>query len=287
MIIWLASYPKSGNTWLRFFIISLLAGDKDNINLSHLKAITSFPTKSQFEGLVKDFKSLVEVAKNWQIAQKKINFDKKIKFLKTHNMLNRYKNSFFTDNENTLGTIYIARDPRNIITSLKNHFSYTEYDEAKKFLFNEKQAIVLSNSQEKKIKNQDNFQLPQFVGSWQTHYKSWKNMKKNLLLIKYENLIKTPDLEFVKIAKFLEKMLKIRFTKEQIEKSIYLSSFDKLQKMEEKKGFIESTENKLTGQKNKFFYLGPKNDWRKILDKEIADEISSRFEPEMKELRYL
>ena len=115
MIIWLASYPKSGNTWLRFFIISLLAGDKDNINLSHLKAITSFPTKSQFEGLVKDFKSLVEVAKNWQIAQKKINFDKKIKFLKTHNMLNRYKNSFFTDNENTLGTIYIARDPRNII----------------------------------------------------------------------------------------------------------------------------------------------------------------------------
>ncbi len=112
-------------------------------------------------------------------------------------------------------------------------------------------------------------------------------MKKNLLLIKYENLIKTPDLEFVKIAKFLEKMLKIRFTKEQIEKSIYLSSFDKLQKMEEKKGFIESTENKLTGQKNKFFYLGPKNDWRKILDKEIADEISSRFEPEMKELGYL
>ena len=287
MIIWLASYPKSGNTWLRFFIISLLAGDKDNINLSHLKAITSFPTKSQFEGLVKDFKSLVEVAKNWQIAQKKINFDKKIKFLKTHNMLNRYKNSFFTDNENTLGTIYIARDPRNIITSLKNHFSYTEYDEAKKFLFNENQAIVLSNSQEKKIKNQDNFQLPQFVGSWQTHYKSWKNMKKNLLLIKYENLIKTPDLEFVKIAKFLEKMLKIRFTKEQIEKSIYLSSFDKLQKMEEKKGFIESTENKLTGQKNKFFYLGPKNDWRKILDKEIADEISSKFEPEMKELGYL
>ncbi len=287
MIIWLASYPKSGNTWLRFFIISLLAGDKDNINLSHLKAITSFPTKSQFEGLVKDFKSLVEVAKNWQIAQKKINFDKKIKFLKTHNMLNRYKNSFFTDNENTLGTIYIARDPRNIITSLKNHFSYTEYDEAKKFLFNENQAIVLSNSQEKKIKNQDNFQLPQFVGSWQTHYKSWKNMKKNLLLIKYENLIKTPDLEFVKIAKFLEKMLKIRFTKKQIEKSIYLSSFDKLQKMEEKKGFIESTENKLTGQKNKFFYLGPKNDWRKILDKEIADEISSRFEPEMKELGYL
>ena len=57
--------------------------------------------------------------------------------------------------------------------------------------------------------------------------------------------------------------------------------------MEEKKGFIESVENAQTGEKNKFFYLGPKNDWTKILDKEIADEISSRFEPEMKELGYL
>ena len=34
MIIWLASYPKSGNTWLRFFIISLLMGEKTDLNLS-------------------------------------------------------------------------------------------------------------------------------------------------------------------------------------------------------------------------------------------------------------
>ena len=43
----------------------------------------------------------------------------------------------FTNVENTLGTIYIVRDPRNVITSVKNHYSLSNYDEAKNFLFNE------------------------------------------------------------------------------------------------------------------------------------------------------
>ena len=49
MIIWLASYPKSGNTWLRFFIISLLMGKKTDLNLNHLKAILAYPHSTQFE----------------------------------------------------------------------------------------------------------------------------------------------------------------------------------------------------------------------------------------------
>ena len=43
MIIWLASYPKSGNTWLRFYIISLLVGKQKNLNLNHLRAILAIP----------------------------------------------------------------------------------------------------------------------------------------------------------------------------------------------------------------------------------------------------
>ena len=57
--------------------------------------------------------------------------------------------------------------------------------------------------------------------------------------------------------------------------------------MEENYGFTESSYNNITGEKNTFFNLGPKNDWTKILDKDIADEISAKFEPEMKELEYL
>ena len=107
------------------------------------------------------------------------------------------------------------------------------------------------------------------------------------MLVKYEDLVNDPFSEFKKISNYLEKITKTKFTDSQIEKAINSSSFDRLQKMEETKGFIESVENKKTGEKNKFFYLGPKNDWKKILDKDIADEIISRIGPEMKELGYL
>ena len=287
MIIWLASYPKSGNTWLRFFIVSLLTNNKSNINLNHLKAIVPFPRKSQYESLIKDFSNIKEVAKNWENSQDKINSKKTIKFLKTHNMLCRFGDNYFTNTKNTLGTIYIVRDPRNVITSVQNHYGHSNYGKSKEFLFNEKQIIKLSKIQEQKFIGNTDFPLPQIIGSWQTHYKSWKNMKKNFLQIKYENMIINPYEEFKKVSDYLQKLLKIKFSKEQIKKAISLSSFDKMQKMEETHGFTEGIEDEKTGEKKKFFFLGPKNDWKKILDKEIANEISTKFKLEMKELGYL
>ena len=286
MIIWLPSYPKSGNTWVRFFIVSLLFGDKKNIDFNDLATINQYPRKSHFEGIISNFLNLEEVAKNWQKSQIKINSSKKIKFLKTHNMLVRFKDSYFTDPSNTIGAIYIVRDPRNIITSLKNHFSFKDYKEAKKFLFNENQVISLSEKEKEKFQEKKDYPLPQIIGSWQKHLLSWKTMKNNFLLIKYENLSKNPKKEFSKIAEFLEKILKIKFSEEQIDNAIHSSSFEKLKKMEETHGFAEAADNN-SGSKNKFFYLGPKNKWEEILDKEVADEICSKFEKEMKELEYL
>ena len=201
-------------------------------------------------------------------------------------MLVRFKDSYFTDPSNTLGAIYIVRDPRNIITSLKNHFIFKDYNETKKFLFNKNQIITLSENEKKEYIGKKDFQLPQIIGSWQTHLQSWKKMKNNILFIKYENLLKSPKEEFSKISELLEKILKIKFTEEQINNAINSSSFEKLKKMEETLGFAEAAENR-SGGKNKFFYLGPKNNWEEILDKEIAEEICSKFEPEMKELGYL
>ena len=134
MIIWLASYPKSGNTWLRFFILSLLMGKKTDLNLNHLKAISSYPDKSHFNGLISEYLNLDEVAKNWINSQSKINLDKNLRFFKTHNMLGKFKGYPFTDQNNTIATIHIVRDPRNVITSLKNHYNIDNYEDAKKFL---------------------------------------------------------------------------------------------------------------------------------------------------------
>ena len=285
MIIWIASYPKSGNTWVRFFILSILFGNKNRIDLNHLKKIEQFPIKSQFENIglySKNLENLKEISKNWINAQKKINLNKKVQFYKTHNLLCQVEKNSFTDYKNTLGVIYIVRDPRNIITSLKNHYQKESYEDVKKFMFDE--TSVISSPKNSEIKD---YPLPQIIGSWKTHYKLWKTMKKNYLLIKYENLINHPESEFKKISKFLEKNLKSKFNNEDLDRAISASSFDKLESLEKESGFLESITDNKTGKKKKFFYLGPKNNWNYLLDRKIVDDINIKFETEMKELGYL
>tara|TARA_B100001758_G_scaffold193944_1_gene171359 strand:+ start:409 stop:1245 length:837 start_codon:yes stop_codon:yes gene_type:complete len=278
MIIWLASYPKSGNTWVRFFLILLLLNNKTNVTLKDLTNIKQFPAKSQYERLNIniDLKNMNEVAKHWLEVQKKINSDNKIRFFKTHNAFCKIDKNIFTNNENTLGTIYIVRDPRNVISSINNHFHHENIDVSKEFIFDENKGIGTKETI-----------LPQVIGSWKSHYNSWKQMKKNYLLIKYENLVNSPFSEFKKISIYLEKLLRIKISDEKIEKSIKLASFKRLQNIENKEGFSESRVDEKTGSRKNFFFLGAKNNWQELLDEKTLYQINRKFKKEMKELEYL
>ena len=119
MIIWLASYPKSGNTWVRAFISAYYYSLKGEFDFSLLNKIKQYPDKEFFN---KEFDSVEDVSKEWISSQKKIIQSKTIKFFKTHSCLADFKDRPFTTSETTLGGIYIVRDPRNIFTSIKNHF---------------------------------------------------------------------------------------------------------------------------------------------------------------------
>ena len=286
MIIWLASYPKSGNTWLRFFIISLLLKENNEVSLKHLQGIKQFPTNYHYKNFnisKSNLGNLNEISKHWINAQKAINSDNKIRFFKTHNALLKIDNNIFTNEENTLGTIHIVRDPRNVLTSVNNHFHHNSLEESKEFIFDKRKGIFNKS----KIEQNNIFTLPQVIGSWQTHYNSWKLIKKNYLLVKYEDLIEKPKLEFKRITSYLEPLLKLKFTDKDVARAVELSSFDRLKKIEEKEGFVESAKNIETGKKETFFNLGPNNDWKKNLDKNITKEINEKFAIEMGELGYL
>ena len=114
-----------------------------------------------------------------------------------------------------------------------------------------------------------------------------ENMSENFLLIKYEDLLMYPDNEFAKIVKFLSSILNIEFNKNIITEAIKKSSFDNLKKLEKSGLFGESVADPKSGDKIDFFYLGPKNDWKKLLDNKISREIEQKFQNEMKELKYL
>ena len=261
-------------------------GKKVDLNLNHLKAIISYPDKIHFKGLLKDVLDIDEISKNWINSQNRINSDKTFRFFKTHNMFIKYKDCAFTDVNNTLATIHIVRDPRNVITSLKNHYSLSNYEDAKNFLFYDNQILTPSEKEKEKYLHKEKHPLPQIVGSWRTHYISWKNMKKNYFLVKYEDLVKNPLEEFTKVTNFISKVLRVKFSNEQIENAVKLSSFRNLQSMEQKYGFTESSTNN-KGVKNKFFYLGPSNDWNNILEGNLVEEINKKYSTEMSELGYL
>jgi len=283
MIIWLASYPKSGNTWLRAFITSLIyPKNKDNI-LNNIKYIDQYPIKNHFQNLLSDFNDFNKIAKNWEISQSLINLDNKIRFFKTHHILCQIKESLFTNYQNTLGVIHIVRDPRNVITSLKHHYSLDNYDQALEFMLDYNK---FSGRLDKK-ENLKQAEFPAWISTWKNHYNSWKSFKKNYLLIRYEDLIHNPQKNFFKISRYIGKITKIDIEKDTINNAIINCSFDKLKKIEEKEGFIESAIDKYSKTQKKFFNLGPENKWEKNLPTSIKLKIENEFKKEMEELGYL
>ena len=278
MIIWLASYPKSGNTWVRIFINSLVYNNGNESNINDLQ-IGQFPNRSHFKGITENIDDVKNFARNCINAQEKINLSNEVKFYKTHNAYWSYGKDRFTNYENTLGVIYIIRDPRNIITSIKNHFKYNSYENALKFLLDEKKVLGIKNSKKE-------IDLPHIISSWKNHYNSWCKMEKNFLLIKYEELLNNPLNEFSKISEYLEKLLAKKFSEDEVIKSIKNCNFDNLRNKEKLSGFIEAQKNE---KKDliPFFYLGPKNNWQHLINNNIKKKIENTFKDEMIKLNYL
>ena len=181
MIIWIASYPKSGNTYLRSFISSYYFSKKGKFNFDLLLNILQFPSlKFSKKNLYSD----IEASQNWIYNQNQFFGGEKINFLKTHNSLNEFKGNKFTTNDQTIGAIYIVRDPRNLISSISNHYSQTQ-EESFNFIINKNKMIMDDDIGGK------NFGVATVLGSWSYHYKSWANSKiAPINIIKYEDLIK-------------------------------------------------------------------------------------------------
>jgi len=283
MIFWIASYPKSGNTWLRALLSSYYYSKDGKYDQSLIKKIGQFPEKRHFKNFEYNKDIVTDTSKYWIKAQEKINLDKSLRFFKTHNSFGTLNNNQFTDEKNSIGGIYIIRDPRNVITSLKNHYELND-DQALEWMMNEKNFIYDVGNFEK-----DGYSDFQFISSWSMNYKSWKIQSKiPIKIIKYEDLLSETFVVFKDIIKFINK---ITFNKEKInidklKNSVSSTFFDKLKDDEKKNGFSESIISKKNKKKIPFFYLGPKNNWKKILPEKLKIKISDSFKNEFKELGY-
>ena len=284
MFIWLASYPKSGNTLVRALLSSYFFSKDGIFNFKLIKNIKQFPNAGLFENLGIDIGNDKEVVKNYIKAQESINQKNSIQFLKTHSYLFNIDNNPFTDLNNTLGTIYIVRDPRNVVTSYAHHNNITV----------EESVFRMTNSVhyggDIKSKHEAD-RAKVYLGSWSSNFNSWKSFEPvgKYLLIKYEELISNKEETLLKILKYIHKLKKINFVPDnkKLKNVLESTTFEKMKSEEEKEGFSESRTNLKTNEKIPFFNLGPKNKWKNILNEKLIKIIEEKFCKEMEELRYI
>jgi len=275
MIIWLASYPKSGNTYVRSFLASYYFSKNGEFDFNLLKNIDHYPNKKYFDEKID---SPYKASQNWIESQDNLikNNKKKNFIFKTHSALIAINNNHFTSKKNTLGFIYIIRDPRNVITSIKNHYTM-DYEEALKMMLNENEYLF----DKSQIKDYSNFV---FLSSWKNHYKSWmSNNQYKRIIIKYEDLEKNTFETFEKLIIFINNLTndKKKIDKEKILNSIKSTNFSILKKKEKEEGFIESVNSKVTGEKLDFFNLGFKNKWQNLLDENLKINLNNTFKDDL------
>ena len=180
-----------------------------------------------------------------------------------------------------MGVIYIIRDPRNVITSTKNHNQFETYDESFEYMKNEN-AVTFKEVNK-------NFAKYEYLTSWRTHYQSWMmNKAYRMLSIKYEDMEKDPYKTFRDVVVFINAVCKFnnRVDETKIKNSIESTTFDKLKKFEEDGLFKENVfiENKKT--KPKFFYLGKENNWMTLLNDETKNKMNTYYQKDLIDLGY-
>ena len=280
MIIWLASYPKSGNTWLRSLLATYFFSNDGEFSFELLNKVDAYPSSRYFEKYEDSFSTPESTSKYWIAEQEKLNKDKKLKFLKTHNAMCKVSGNSFTDNKNSLGAIHLVRDPRNVISSLAHHYQINQ-EEAFDFMTTKNRAII-----EKKNERFLGFNA---LFSWSFHEKSWSECKKfPILTVRYEDLESTTYMTFKNIVDFIQKIsgLDNKFNKEKARKVIKNCQFDNLQKLEKEEGFREAILKKGTQEKIKFFNLGSKNNFQELLNKELIEKMNILYQAQLQKYDY-
>ncbi len=277
-IVFIASYPKSGNTWVRILISSLLNDNKGLFSfkdLEKIKLFSQFTYFSHFENVKYQKNGDLDfnfVTNNWINAQKRIaQKAKKVRFFKTHNIRGVVNGNFFTNKEVCLGFIYIIRDPRDIVISFSKHLGINIDKAIEIMLYNNKFASTT-------------FQVNEAICTWKNNLESWMNFKNvSRLIIKYEDMINEKTKTLNQIVEFLSRVSKLKINNKNnlINNVLKSTDFKRLQKLEKKKGFEEASNN------SNFFRIGKSKQWKKILTTNQIKLIEKELYKPMNMLGYL
>ena len=271
-IIWLASYPKSGNTWMRAFLQNLIRKDAKSTHINELAQFAYGDSQKfwyeQAAGGPLDGLSSEQIMELTRKAQEIMAKSRpQSVFVKTHNWLGKAWETPFITAEVTAGAIHIIRNPLDVVISLKHHYDFS-MNEAIEFM-NNPEANTL----------EDEYKLSQVYGSWSAHTNSWQKFNPAYIhRVRYEDMLVKPAITFAAVAKFLG----LKPSKKALTTAIKRSSFKVLQNQEKADGFMEAS-----NKAERFFRTGKAGMWKDVLTADQVRQIVDVHHDKMQEFGYL
>jgi hypothetical protein len=253
-IVWLASYPKSGNTWCRIFLSNYLNKTNEPANINKLDIGAIFSSRSIIEeNTGYDISELTanecDELRSFAFSKWSENYGDNA-FLKTHDAylaLPNGENMFPV--ESTKAAICFVRNPLDVAVSFANHMATTPEKTVDKMSDSD---FCLAASTKKY-----NQQVRQRLLTWSGHINSWTLQKDfPVLTVRYEDMLENPSREFLSILDFLKMPIDL----DKLTKAINNSSFETIKKIEKEIGFKEKPAKCET-----FFKVGKSGYYKNIL----------------------
>jgi hypothetical protein len=274
-LVWLASYPRSGNTWTRAFLHNLfkgMSGESGSQNINGLNRFTAAVNGRELYAETLGFRPTDEhrdqiAAARHEVQRRTAERFEGLIFTKTHQAL-LVDRGFTTINfAVTAGAIYIVRNPLDVAISYAHHLG-CPLDETIAVMGRANAEIPVTETQ-----------VHEVVGSWSQHVLSWTHKPHQTIhVMRYEDMLATPERTFGGLARHLL----LAPTPGQVSDAIERSSFARLRDQEESEGFQERP-----SQTGRFFREGRAGQWQDILTKEQVARIVKDHGPQMARFGYL
>jgi len=275
-VIWLASYPKSGNTWFRVFLTNLLSESEKAANINDLTETSISSSRKIFDeytGLSSSELTFEEIDQlRPDVYRMQSQESVELLFKKVHDKfywINECQTLF--PKEISKGVIYFIRNPLDILVSFAYHSSKPVKD----------MIHSLNNPDFAFCKTKDKLQnqLRQIIGTWSEHVKSWTEQTEiPVHIMRYEDMINDTFKSFQKAVHFIH----IEKTESQIKDAIQKSDFSVLSNQEKESGFKEKMIKSTS-----FFRKGKIGDWQNHLDQKMVNEIIKNHSDVMRKFGYI
>lgn len=270
-LIWLASYPKSGSTWLRAFLANYFIEGSEPVSINEMQTISfgdsSAPAYADLGRCNPVLLTPAQIAALRERHLERVAGNAPANFVKTHNANIRIGGRRLIPPRLTRAAIYIVRDPRDMVLSYADHFNL---DPAAA-------AAAITSTQNHIPTNART--VAQFLGNWSDHVRGWARARDfPVLVLRYEDMLADPAAQFKRVLR----LIRAPVDEAVLTQATEFSSFDVLAAQEAEAGFREKG-----GAQARFFRKGVSGQWRDALSDDIVARITADHGAAMKSYGYL